>query len=121
LTGRKIVLVGCLLLGGLCVALVPVVHSTQGAVAMMSLAVGFIYLSGPNYYAIVNELVSKTNIGSAIGLVVVCATCAGIVSPIVSGYLIKTSSNYSSSFAVAGIISAVGAIVFGGLARRRPN
>jgi len=118
LFGRKIILVSCLLVAGVCVALVPLVSTASTAVALMTLAVGLLYLSGPNYYAIINELVPASAIGSSFGIVVIFVTCAGIISPVTAGYLIKASGSYLPAFMVTGAISVLGAVAFAVGARR---
>jgi len=119
LRGHKLMLTYCLIPGGICVALVPMVHSTHWAVGLMSTAIGLLFLAGPTYFATVHQVAPRRYLGSAIGMMVIFTTCAGVVSPILTGYLVKSSGGYASSFLVAATMLVAAALVFNVFARPR--
>lgn len=117
LVARKWLMAACLLPAAACLLLVPVVASVWTAVALMTVAVGLLFLSGPNYFAAVNQVVPREHLGSALGLLVLCSTLAGTISPIVTGNLVKSTGTYLPAFVVAAAMISLAVAVFVGFAR----
>ncbi|WP_404900379.1 MFS transporter [Priestia filamentosa] len=111
LFSRKAVLVTCLFLSAVCIGLAGLVTTTIGAVTLVALSVFFLYLTGAIYWAIVNDVVDKDNVGSVGGFMHFLANTAGIIGPTLTGYLVDTSGTYTSAFLLAG-----GLAVFASLA-----
>ncbi len=64
-------------------------------------------LVSPNTYAIGQTLAGPTAAGKWIGFQNCIGNTAGIVGPIITGYLIDRTGNYSWAFALAGLVSLV--------------
>jgi sugar phosphate permease len=112
LRGRKLLLSACLVPAGICIALVPLVGSTQVAIALMSAAIGFLYLGGPNYFATVHQVVPPQNFGSAVGLLAFFSTIAGFLAPTLTGLVVKVTASYTLAFAVTAAFLLAAALVF---------
>ncbi|RPK07865.1 MFS transporter [Priestia endophytica] len=110
LFSRKAVLVTCLFLSAVCIGVAGLVTTTVGAVTLVALSVFFLYLTGAIYWAIVNDVVDKDNVGSVGGFMHFLANTAGIIGPTLTGYLVDTSGTYTSAFLLAG-----GLVVFASL------
>ncbi|MEX6038658.1 hypothetical protein [Providencia hangzhouensis] len=103
-------LVSCLGISAILVFLVGNVTRVESAVALMAFGIFFLYLSATTYWAILQDTVAKNNIGAVGGFVHAMANVAGILGPIITGYIIEWSGMYSIAFFVAGGIGIVGAI-----------
>lgn len=110
LQARKLVLCVCLGVAGVAVALAGLVETTGSALALMSCAVFFLYLTGGTYWAIIQDTVPGAQIGSVGGFVHALANCAGIIGPSVTGLLIQGTGAFTSAFVLAGAIAALGVV-----------
>lgn len=108
LQARKLVLCVCLGIAGVSVALAGLVETTGSALALMSCAVFFLYLTGGTYWAIIQDTVPGARIGSVGGFVHALANCAGIIGPTVTGLLVQGTGAFTSAFVLAGGVAAVG-------------
>lgn len=108
LQARKLVLTVCLGVAGVSVVLAGLVDTTGTALALMSCAVFFLYLTGGTYWAILQDTVSGAQIGSVSGFVHALANCAGIIGPSVTGLLVQGTGAYTSAFVLAGAIAVTG-------------
>ncbi len=107
---RKIVLVGGLLIAAACVALAGEVGSVGSAVALMSVSVLFMYLTGSTYWAIILDTIEKARVGGVSGFVHLIANLAGIVAPAATGYMVQASGSFTSAFVLTGAIAVIGAL-----------
>jgi D-galactonate transporter len=110
LFSRKLVLVGSLLIAAAAVALAGLVSSVVPAVALMAVAVFFMYLTASTYWAIILDTVEEARIGGVSGFVHLIANLAGIVAPAVTGYLVQWTGTFTSAFALTGGIAVLGAV-----------
>ena len=110
LFSRKIVLVTSLLIAAVCVALAGVVTGVAAAVTLMAIAVFFMYLTASTYWAIILDTVEPRRVGGVSGFVHMIANCAGIVAPLVTGYLVQWTGSFTSAFIVTGGIAVAGAM-----------
>lgn len=110
LFSRKLVLVTSLLIAAVCVALAGVVTGVAAAVTLMAVAVFFMYLTASTYWAIILDTVEARRVGSVSGFVHMIANCAGIVAPLVTGYLVQWTASFTSAFIVTGGIAVAGAL-----------
>ena len=108
LEARKLVLCVCLGIAGVSVALAGLVETTGGALALMSCAVFFLYLTGGTYWAIIQDTVPGARIGSVGGFIHALANCAGIIGPTVTGLLVQGTGAFTSAFVLAGAVAALG-------------
>jgi len=110
LFSRKLVLVGSLIVAAISVALAGVVSGVVPAVALMAVAVFFMYLTASTYWAIILDTVEEARIGGVSGFVHLIANLAGIVAPAVTGYLVQWTGTFTSAFALTGGIAVLGAV-----------
>jgi MFS family permease len=125
LFARKVVLVACLMLAAISVGAAGVISELNAAVALMTTAVFFIYLTGTTYWAIIQETVAHENIGGIGGLVHLMANCAGIIGPAVTGFIVQATGLFTSAFLLAGAVAVCGALLVAiyvkPIAGRRPH
>jgi MFS family permease len=106
---RKLVIAGGLLLAGGCVILAPQFANAHSALALMGGAVFFIFLTSPNYSALARTAVPERHFGSVVGFITFVTDVAGIVAPIVTGFMIQATGNFAAAFMLAGVIVVAGA------------
>jgi len=105
LRARKLVLTTCLGVAGICVGLAGMVTTTGSAIGLMAFAVFALYLSGSTYWAIIQDTIPNTKLGSVGGCVHAIANCAGIVGPAITGFLVQQSHTFVSAFLLAGAVA----------------
>src|SRR3954447_23657633 len=110
LFARKLVLTVCLTIAGISVALAGLVSTVGSALALMSAAVFFLYLTGSTYWAILQDTVRGENIGGVGGFIHMIANCAGIIGPAVTGFIVQSTGAFTSAFVLAGVIAIMGVI-----------
>ncbi|MEW9673063.1 MFS transporter [Ammoniphilus sp. 3BR4] len=110
LFSRKIVLVICLLSASICIGWSGLTDSVFEAVAFMTVGIGFMYLTAPAYWAIIQDSVSSENVGSASGFMHAMGNISGIIGPTVTGFMIQLTNSYSSAFILAGVLGLWGAL-----------
>ncbi|WP_321790762.1 MFS transporter [Burkholderia pyrrocinia] len=111
LLSRRIVLVTCLLGAGACVAIAGTVQSTQGAVALMSVSLFFLYVTGAIYWAIVQDVVHPTRVGGVSGFLHCMGSLSGVIGPAVTGFIVERSGSFAAAFVLAGAIALTGAVL----------
>ncbi|NTY40089.1 MULTISPECIES: MFS transporter [Burkholderia cepacia complex] len=122
LLSRRIVLVTCLLGAGACVAIAGTVQSTQGAVALMSVSLFFLYVTGAIYWAIVQDVVHPTRVGGVSGFLHCMGSLSGVIGPAVTGFIVERSGSFAAAFVLAGAIALAGAVLAGVFVRNsRPS
>lgn len=114
---RKLVMVVCLLVAAAAVALAGIATSLEAVIALIAIAVFFMYLSGSTYWAIILGLVESGRVGGVAGFVHLIANTAGIVAPIVTGVLVERTGSFASAFVLAGGLATVGALLVALLVR----
>ncbi|KAF1020403.1 MAG: Hexuronate transporter [Paracidovorax wautersii] len=122
LFSRKIVLVSCLLVAAVCIALTGQMRSVTMVIIVMTVAIGFLMLTAPAYWSLIQDSVPSHHVGTAGGFMHGLANLSGIVAPTVTGFIIQSSGTYTSGFLLAGLLGAAGALVvaLGITARRAP-
>ncbi|WP_024667947.1 MFS transporter [Pseudomonas syringae] len=111
LFSRKVVLVTCLLVAALCVGFTGQLESVTSAVVVMTLAVGFLMLSAPAYWSMIQDAVPDHQVGTAGGFMHGLANLSGIVAPTATGLIIQSTGTYGSGFALAGGLGIIGALI----------
>lgn len=113
LLSRKIVLVILLLAAAVCVALAGSVKSVVPAVVLMSISLFFLYITGAIYWAIIQDVVHKSRVGSASGFIHLIGSISGIIGPVVTGFIVQHTGKFDSAFILAGGVAAIGAVLVG--------
>ena len=107
---RKLVLAVCLSISGICVGLAGLVAKPGSAVALMAVAVLFIYLSGTGYWGILQDTIPGRAMGSVGGFVHCIANFSGIAGPAVTGLLVAATGTFASSFLLGTIMAFIGVL-----------
>jgi MFS family permease len=110
LNARKLLLVPCLVIAGVCVSLTGLVSSLSWSVALMSVTIFFVYLSGTTYWAIIQDVVHARHVGGVSGFVHLIANCGGIVGPAITGFIVRATGAFTSAFLLAGAVALFGAL-----------
>ncbi|MEM5316448.1 MFS transporter [Paraburkholderia sp. JHI869] len=108
---RKLILTTCLAAGAICIALMATVKDATSAVVLMSLGAFFMAATYNTYFAIVLDTVEKARVGAIGGFVHFVSNLAGIVAPLLTGYLVQWSGDFRSAFMLTGLIAASGALL----------
>ncbi|WP_264273506.1 MFS transporter [Duffyella gerundensis] len=111
LLSRKIVLVFSLMAAAICVALAGTVKEVNSAVIMMSVSIFFLYITGAIYWAIIQDVVHKSRVGSISGFIHLVGSLSGIIGPVVTGFIVHHTGKFDSAFVLAGVVAAVGALL----------
>ena len=111
LFSRKVVLTISLFVAAVGVGFAGVVQSVVPAVILMSIAVFFLYITGAIYWAIIQDVVHPSRVGSISGFIHLVGSLSGIIGPIVTGYIVHHTGKFDSAFILAGSIAALGAIL----------
>ncbi len=118
---RKLILVSSLAVAAGGVALAGLVASPAAAVAVIGIAVFSMYLSGSQYFMIVLDLIPAPHVGAVTGFVHFVANCAGILAPLITGFIIRYSSSFVAAFVLAGAVASLGAVGVGFLVKTHRN
>ena len=108
---RKLVLVTSLLIAAISIGLTGIMESVTSAVAVMTIAIGFLMLAAPAYWALIQDAVPSHQVGTASGFMHGLANLSGIIGPAITGYLIQQSGTYSTAFILAGTLGTLGALI----------
>ncbi|MFL9961883.1 MFS transporter [Paraburkholderia sediminicola] len=110
LKSRKIVIVGGLLVAAACVACAGAATSVGAAVALMGITVFFMNLTLSVYWAIILDTVEPARMGGVGGFMHLLANTAGILAPILTGFLVQWTHVFTSAFMLSGGVALAGAI-----------
>ncbi|OLL29265.1 MFS transporter [Burkholderia sp. SRS-W-2-2016] len=110
LKSRKIVIVGGLLVAAVCVAIAGTASSVGAAVALMGTTVFFMNLTLSVYWAIILDTVEPERMGGVGGFMHLLANTAGILAPIITGFLVQWTHVFKSAFLLSGGVALAGAI-----------
>lgn len=111
LFSRKVVLVSCLLVASLCIGIAGHVESVTSTVVVMTLAIGFLMLTAPAYWSLIQDAVPDHQVGTAGGFMHGLANLSGIIAPTATGLIIQSTGTYGSGFALAGGLGIAGAVI----------
>lgn len=95
--------------GLLCIPLAAV-NSLGLAVGLFSVVLLTLYLANVQFFAIVRDFVHPARLGGVTGFVHFCANLAGIVAPVVTGFLIQGLGSWTAAFGLAAGLAVIGAI-----------
>ncbi|NIE73312.1 MFS transporter [Pantoea sp. Ap-967] len=109
LFSRKIVLISFLGSSAIAIMFAGIVPSFVLGVALTSLGIFLLYMTATTYWTILQAVVPKTRIGGVGGFVHALANIAGVIGPVVTGFIVQWTGSYTSAFVLAGIIAVLGA------------
>jgi MFS family permease len=110
LKSRKIVIVGGLLVAAGCVACAGMANSVGAAVALMGTTVFFMNLTLSVYWAVILDTVEPARMGGVGGFMHLLANTAGILAPILTGFLVQWTGVFTSAFILSGGVALAGAV-----------
>lgn len=102
------------LLAAICFVILSFTHSLPSSIFFLSLGIGFGLMPQPAFFS-VNIDVAKERAGSAQGVTSSCLSLAGIIAPVMTGWLIDLTGNYQGAFLLlAGLtmISVITVLLF---------
>ncbi|MEA9391370.1 MFS transporter [Acerihabitans sp. TG2] len=111
LLSRKLVIICGLAIAALCIMLTAYASSLGMAVALITIASIFAYMTPQACWSLLQDIVPAARIGSAGGFVHLLANLAGILSPGITGFLIQYGGGYQSAFILSSILALVGIVV----------
>ncbi|MCV5696513.1 MFS transporter, partial [Escherichia coli] len=79
LLSRRLILGSCLAGAAVCVAVSGTVTSIGSAITLMSVSLFLLYLTGPIYWAVIQDVVHKDKVGSVGGAMHGLANISGII------------------------------------------
>jgi ACS family glucarate transporter-like MFS transporter len=66
-----------------------------------------------------NDLVWQHNmVGTALGILITGGITFGLLAPMVTGYIVKTTGSFDNAFYVAGVLLVLGAVISSTMTRR---
>jgi ACS family hexuronate transporter-like MFS transporter len=95
--------------GALCIPLAAV-NSLGLAVGLFSVVLLMLYLANVQFFAIVRDFVHPARLGGVTGFVHFCANLAGIIAPVVTGFLIQDLGSFTAAFGLAAALAIIGAV-----------
>jgi MFS transporter, ACS family, aldohexuronate transporter len=102
------------LLAAICFVLLGFTTTLGGSLILLSLGLGFGLMPQPAFFS-VNIDVAKERSGSSQGITSSCLSLAGIIAPVLTGWLIDLTGSYQAAFLLLGGItglSVIGVILF---------
>jgi MFS family permease len=88
------------------------------AIVALLLAAVFFGFATPNIFAAGQTLAGPAAAGKWIGLQNAIANIAGVIAPIVTGFVVDRTGQFASAFLIAGAVSVTGAVGWGLIVRR---
>jgi ACS family hexuronate transporter-like MFS transporter len=108
-TPRKWMIIGCLVAVAVCFGPSAFVKSPTVALVLVCVATFFL-LASYQYQALIVVLVPARYTGRLAGVIQMCSTIAGILAPIVTGWIVDVSSSFTAAFVLAAAITLAGAV-----------
>jgi sugar phosphate permease len=121
LYARKIVLVTSLLVAGICVALAGKAATVIMAAGLMGFSVFFLYVSANCYFAIILDMVESARVGAVGGFIHMIANFAGVLAPVITGFIVQETGSFMSAFMLAGAVALLGSLSVAILVPRGPK
>ena len=98
------------LLAAICFVILGFTHSLGLSLVFLSLGLGFGFMPQPAFFSI-NIDVAKERAGSSQGITSSCLSLAGIIAPVLTGWLIDLTGNYQGAFLLLGGLTVLAVIV----------
>jgi MFS family permease len=107
---RRLFIAGSSLTAAALIASAPFVDSVPALLGMIAVAIGCIATNTSQVFALTNDLLpDPRHAGKAMGFEVAAANVIGLLSPIVTGYVISLTGSFNAAFAIAGAMMLLGA------------
>lgn len=117
--GRKLFPVIGLILGGIALMFATQTGSLFTAVLLLSLSMGALTITQGGFFSIPIILAPK-NAGMIVGLYGVIGTCAGILAPVLTGFVIDQSGKYETAMYLGSGMAVLGALILLFIAKVKP-
>ena len=92
------------------ILLINLVHSLWAIIAIISLALSFNATTVTFMYSLTNDLVGDPKVvGAAFGYMLIGGNIFGMAAPVITGYLVKATGNFSSAFIISRVLPLLGA------------
>lgn len=111
LLSRKLVIFAGLAVAAVSVMLTAWTDNIIFAVALITLASVFAYMTPQACWSLLQDIVPAERIGTAGGFVHLLANLAGILSPAITGFLIQYGGGYASAFLLASALALTGILL----------
>ncbi|ECG8589394.1 MFS transporter [Salmonella enterica subsp. salamae] len=111
LFSRKVVIVIGLIIAAICITASALVASLYSAIALMSVGMFAMYVTTSCYWAIVQDTVKGNNVGAVSGFIHFLANLAGVVAPMITGFIVQGTGQYYSAFYLVGALAIVSAVL----------
>jgi sugar phosphate permease len=98
------------LLAAICFVILSYTHSLGLSILFLSLGLGFGLMPQPAFFSI-NIDVAKERAGSAQGVTSSCLSLAGIIAPVLTGWLIDFTGNYQGAFLLLAGLTGISVVV----------
>lgn len=119
LLSRKLVIFAGLAVAAVSVMLTAWAENIIFAVALITLASVFAYMTPQACWSLLQDIVPAERIGTAGGFVHLLANLAGILSPAITGFLIQYGGGYASAFLLASALALTGIALLALFVRQR--
>ncbi|MDR7342250.1 MFS family permease [Pantoea alhagi] len=119
LLSRKLVIFAGLAVAAVSVMLTAWAENVIFAVALITLASVFAYMTPQACWSLLQDIVPADRIGTAGGFVHLLANLAGILSPAITGFLIQYGGGYASAFLLASALALTGIVLLALFVRQR--
>ncbi|WP_317190007.1 MFS transporter, partial [Escherichia coli] len=77
----------------------------------LSISWSHYHLTGPIYWAVIQDVVHKDKVGSVGGAMHGLANISGIIGPLVTGFIVQFSGKYDYAFYLAGAIAIISSLL----------
>ncbi|HAX5005902.1 TPA: MFS transporter [Escherichia coli] len=111
LFSRKIIIVIGLIVAAFCIVASALILNLYGAIALMSVGMFSMYITTSCYWAIVQDTVKGNNVGAVSGFIHFLANLAGIIAPMLTGFIVQGTGQYYSAFYLVGALAFGSAIL----------
>jgi MFS family permease len=88
------------------------------SVALLAAAAMFFGMTVPNIYAIAQTLGGHRAAGQSMGIQNLIGNLAGVLAPLITGFVVDRTDHYYWAFVIAALIAFVGSLAFGVVIRR---
>lgn len=117
--GGRRYLIACTMALAAIVLFAPLVNSVPMLVLLLALSLAGVAATTSQLFSLVNDLLpNRSDIGVAMGFVIVGGNVFGMMAPIITGYVISISGSYSWAFIIAGALLVLGMLTLLILARQ---
>ncbi|MGV1791829.1 MFS transporter [Rhizobium sp. A37_96] len=108
---RRVLLCATLILSSVILA-APLVTSTVAILSLVTISLTCVATAISLNITLTNDVLpDRSYAGLAVGFVILGGNIAGLLAPIVTGYIVGQSGNYSNAFIVSGVLMFIGAII----------